>query len=197
MAGVAVPSTCKLELIGSVDSQEVVNVLHYKYTGASQTGAQLDAFITAWRTAHMAQWLAVHGSGYVLNTIIATDISSLTGATATQFLTTGNVGTGGAACPPNNVAIAVSWRTGLVGRRNRGRTFLGGLSSNQFSGDVVTGGGVSAIGTLATALIAQTFTGGYDFGVTSLKDVLTKVITGAILETILDSQRRRLPGRGS
>lgn len=196
MAGVAVPSTLKLVLNGVVDAQAVVNVLHYKYTGSSVTSASIDAFITAWRAAHLTQWLAVHGSGYVLQSIVGTDISTLTGQTAAQTLVTGNVGTGGSVCPPNNVAIAMSWRTANVGRTNRGRTYLGGLPSGHISADTIDATLTSAIATLMSALISQTFTGGYDFAVTSVKDVLSKVITSAVLDLILDSMRRRLPGRG-
>jgi hypothetical protein len=186
----------KLIIGGSADGQAVLNVLHYKYTGASVTGASLDAFITAWRTAHLAQWLAVHGSNYVVSYITATDISTLTGNTATQLLTTGNAGTGGSVCAPLNVAFSVSWRTGVVGRRNRGRTYLGGLPTGHIAGDGVDSGLLSSIATLAAGIMGQTFTGGYDFAVTSVADVLSKVVTSAILDLVLDSMRNRLPGRG-
>lgn len=196
MAGVAVPSTMKLVINGVSDAQAIVNVLHYKYTGVSVTTASLDAFITAWRAAHLAQWLAVHGSGYVLQSFVATDISTLTGQTAAQTLVTGNVGTGGSPNVPNNVALALSWRTANVGRTNRGRTYLGGLPVGHIVQDSPDSTLISAVATLMAALISQTFTGGYDFSVTSVKEALSKVITAAVLDTILDSMRRRLPGRG-
>lgn len=196
MAGVAIPSTMKLVLNGVVDQQAVVNVLHYKYTGASVTQASLDSFITAWRAAHLSQWLALHGSGYVLQSIVATDISSLTGATTSQTLVTGNVGTGGSVCPPNNVALAISWRTANVGRRNRGRTYVGGLPSGHINADTIDSTLITSMGTFIAAMIAQTFTGGYDFAIASVADTLSKVVTSAVLDVILDSMRRRLPGRG-
>jgi hypothetical protein len=193
----AIPLTVKFVIEGQADGQDVINVLHYKYVGAAPTAVALDAFITSWKTAHLAQWLACHSSGYLILGFECTDIASAAGARATQALSTGNVGTVGSPLLPNNVALAVSWRTGLAGRTNRGRTFMGGLPASGYNNDAITGSLLTALSTLAAALISQTFTGGFDFAVASFKDSLAKVITGFIMETVIDSMRRRLPGRGN
>lgn len=197
MPFVAIPLTCKLELNGVCDSQQVVNVLHYKFVGA-QTGATLGTFITNWLSAHKTQWLAVHGTNYRLDNIVCTDISSPSGASVTTAVPgPTNVGTIAGSPLPNNVALAVSWRTGLAGRRNRGRSFIGGLTANAASADLAASTFVTDLATLATSLISTSFAGGFDFGVTSKLDVATKIITGFVIEAILDSMRRRLPTRGS
>jgi len=198
MPFVAIPLTVKLVIHGRCDNQDVVNILHYKYVGTAPTGAQLTAFMSAWLTAHATQWYAVHGTNYSLNSLEATDLASSSGAFAVANVNgPGNTGIITGVALPNNVAIAVSWRTGLTGRRNRGRTFIGGLMSNAISGDTTQSAFAVSLANLAAALISQTFTGGFDFGVTSYKDVATKIITGFVLETILDSMRTRLPTRGS
>jgi len=196
MAFHAIPLCAKLEIIGQADGQQVVNILHYKYTAPAPTAASLLTWIAAWRTAHETQWLACHSSGYTLLAYIATDIATVAGATATVNVAA-TVGTIASALQPNNVALAISWRTGASGRTNRGRTYMGGLPLNGVVNDAVVGSLVTALTNLAGALISQTFTGGFDFAVGSFKDSLAKIITGFILETITDSMRRRLPTRGN
>lgn len=104
---------------------------------------------------------------------------------------------------PNNVALAVHWGTGLVGRSRHGRTFHMGLCIDQVTSnhcDVA-----SAIQTvydnLRTAL--DNITLNVEFSVVSFvaakawrRDVLVTPISGVAVESTLDSQRRRLPGRG-
>lgn len=104
---------------------------------------------------------------------------------------------------PNNVALAVHWGTGLVGRSRHGRTFHMGLCIDQVTSnhcDVA-----SAIQTvydnLRTAL--DNITLNVEFSVVSFvvskewrRDPLVTPISGVAVESTLDSQRRRLPGRG-
>jgi len=104
---------------------------------------------------------------------------------------------------PNNVAIAVHWGTGLIGRSRHGRTYQGGLCADQVSGNTLN--------------VAPTFQSAYDALRTTLDNItlnvefsvvsfvsnkawrtvpLTTPISGVAVESTLDSMRRRLPGRG-
>src|SRR3954449_11091714 len=131
MPFVAIPSTLKLLIRGVSDNQPVYNVLHYKYTGTAPASAAIITFLNSWLTAHQVQWLACHGPNYTLVGLDGTDISTPTGGFGTVTVAgPSNVGTMTGGAVPNNVALAVSWRTGFVGRRNRGRTFIGGLSTS-------------------------------------------------------------------
>jgi len=194
-----VAATVKFLINGLSDGQAVNNVLHYKYTGTAPTAAQLTSLLTVWQSNFQTEWLAVHGANYSLQSLQATDIATATGATASiPVIGPGNTGTftAGAALP-NNSALAVTLRTGLSGRRNRGRTFLGGLNVNQIVTDTASSGFQSVINTLFTHLIALTVNSVFDLAVASLINATSQLITGYTLNTTADSMRRRLPGRGA
>lgn len=104
---------------------------------------------------------------------------------------------------PGNVTSTVSWRTGLAGRRFRGRIYIPGLNEgNVDSQDLISSTIVNLLSSAAISLISSALTNGKltifhapkevptPFDNTST-DVLTSVV-----ENIVDSQRRRLPGRG-
>jgi len=104
---------------------------------------------------------------------------------------------------PNNVALAVHWGTGLVGRSRHGRTFHMGLCIDQVTSnhcDVATDI-QTAYDNLRTAL--DNITLNVEFSVVSFvsggfwrQQPLVTPISGVAVESTLDSQRRRLPGRG-
>jgi hypothetical protein len=104
---------------------------------------------------------------------------------------------------PGNVTSTVSWRTGLAGRRFRGRIYNPGISEADTSeadelGSVV----INLLAQAALQLITGALTTG-ELGVfhapkdtpSAFDNTITEVVS-AVVEDILDSQRRRLPGRG-
>lgn len=119
---------------------------------------------------------------------------------------TGCTGTGTSPQLPNNVTVAVKWTGGLTGRSQRGRTYHVGLTEAQVEGDavsVVSGAVIlasyqailSAISTaiLGAKLVIVSYISG---GVPRTVGQTTDVLTGS-LDLTIDSQRRRLAGRGS
>jgi len=104
---------------------------------------------------------------------------------------------------PNNVALAVHWGTGLVGRSRHGRTFHMGLCIDQVTNnhcDVATDI-QTAYDALRTTF--DNITLNVEFSVVSFvsannwrQQPLVTPISGVAVESTLDSQRRRLPGRG-
>jgi len=197
MPAVVMPSTVRLALNGTCFGQQVVNVLHYRYTSSAPNTSTLSAFCAAWLSAHSGQWANCHSNEYSLRELVATDIGVVGGAQATFPLSPPTVGAVVAEAFPNNVAIAISWRTANTGRKNRGRSFIGGLPVNFINNDTVSGSALSVLSALATALIAQTFTGGYDLAVGSRVDQAARIVTGFVLEALADSMRTRLSGRGN
>lgn len=106
---------------------------------------------------------------------------------------------------PNNVTIAVSLRTGLTGRSARGRWFWQGLTEGQVvANDVTAGTGVSIVAAIDNLLSAIGDLG-YDVTIVSFRSggvprpggpVYFTVTDALLVDTVTDSQRRRLPGRG-
>jgi hypothetical protein len=98
---------------------------------------------------------------------------------------------------PANVTAAISWRTGLAGRKQRGRFYaLGTPTGGVTSTDLLTSAFEAAYALVGANLIGRLFTGFFDLVIAHRSSsTFTKVLT-CVVEGIIDSQRRRLPGRG-
>jgi hypothetical protein len=124
--------------------------------------------------------------------------------------TSGNTGSGGGAPLPSNVTAAVSFRTGLTGRSNRGRNYIVGLSGDEITGDSLTAGTVAnwtsifnVLGTYLVDLGAQHVVASLFHGVDVDHKPIPRIegiahdVTNYIVDAALDSMRRRLIGRGN
>jgi len=106
---------------------------------------------------------------------------------------------GGTAQPssPGSVALCVSLRTSLAGRRFRGRKYFSGIPENAVAANVVDPAVgstiVSAINDLITALAGNDS----PLAIVSYAGLtVTGVTTALLVDNFVDSQRRRLTGRG-
>lgn len=104
---------------------------------------------------------------------------------------------------PNNVTLAVHWGTGLLGRSRHGRTYHIGLTMDKVNANTCVNASEiqAAYDALRTTL--DNITLNVEFSVVSFvadkgwrRDPLITPISGVAVEPTLDSQRRRLPGRG-
>lgn len=105
---------------------------------------------------------------------------------------------------PGNVALCMSLRTAQRGRSFRGRSYIVGLTENQVSGNLLTAPAAAAWLAAYDELVNLLNTGPYILSVCSKRTggnpraqgVLTPVIDAVLVDNVVDSQRRRLPGRG-
>jgi hypothetical protein len=106
---------------------------------------------------------------------------------------------------PNNVTLAISFRSNTTGRSGRGRNYVVGLVEADVANNEVNSGVVA----LWQAAYAKLFVGeGYitsavwsiysrqQGGEDRLSGVLYPIFTVVATDPVVDSQRRRLPGRG-
>lgn len=146
-----------------------------------------------------------------LREIVVTSMHSSTGPVLSFSPPTLETGDVSEDSLPNNVALTVSFRTALRGRSFRGRNYYAGLTANQVTGNTVNSisaasirdiyqdlvtGDMADIGTL---VIASRFSGvDPDTGKPIPRDegVATPVTSIVIVDPVVDSMRRRLPGRG-
>jgi hypothetical protein len=104
---------------------------------------------------------------------------------------------GDAAEEPANVSLTMSWRTGLAGRKYRGRNYIPGIGTTDVTTlDTINSTAATRIASIAAQLLAGILTAGFQFVVFHVADNTVTEITDFVIEAILDSQRRRLPGRG-
>lgn len=146
----------------------------------------------------------VNASGTAeLNNILVTDMSIAGGKQVTvvpSIPITGEISGDGS---PANVTATLSWRTGRSGRSYRGRTYFIGLAESQTQGNQITAGTRTALLEMHAALITVVDTLGYRLCVCSRRTnnaprpigILTPILS-VVMDGDVDSQRRRLAGRG-
>lgn len=193
------PAVAKLTLLGNRDTREWVNTLHVAKTSGSMTGTDLHIICLAIKAWWDAAYKVVFPAGIVLDVIEARKLDP-SDPLAEDF-TTGLPSAGTNAntlLEAGNVTETISWRTGFAGRKYRGRIYIPGVAqafANQ--DDRATSPLVALLTTAATQLILGVATAGpYELAVFHKFDNTYTAITQFVIEAILDSMRRRLPGRG-
>lgn len=204
MAFIPVQNTCEAQVRMSLDSQFVENTLYfYKATGIDATlMTTLGNQLLLWWTTEYAVPLATSLS---LREIYLTDLSSQNGPTVTipapAPAPTGGVG---ADALPNNVAACISFRTAHRGRSYRGRNYVPALPDTMVTlnemapslqADLVDAyNGLFARAT--TAAVTWVVVSRFENGAPRTNGNAEPVTSVVLVDPIVDSQRRRLPGRG-
>lgn len=202
MAFVPVPDTVQVETVFNYNSEIVENVYHCQFQVAydeNDIANLLDTFRTWWST----NMVPLVPDALDLINLIGTDQDSQTGPRVEDA--TGLPISGGSADVPmpGNVTLAVRWLTGQRGRSFRGRTFHVGLGEGAVTGNEVNAAKVSDLTTAYAQLLTDLSTFGAPLVVASrfangaprVTGVAT-LVTSVFIDSSVDSQRRRLAGRG-
>ena len=204
MVTVPVDSVAEVELIISLYGQRCENTLYFRQSGAwtAENMDLLAASMVAWYTANIAP-LQNNNTSLVL--VRVTDLSAdgqgIEYAEGLPVNGTYAVGDG----MPNNVTAAIKFSTALRGRSYRGRNYVVGLTSAQISANTLLS--TTAVAYQAAYSLLMSLESGTldpDWVVVSRyhdKAVRTAgvatTITHVSMNLDLDSQRRRLNGRGA
>lgn len=189
----------RLAVVGQgPQGQELVNVHYYRQntTDPNNDGTPLGF-----------GWVAQVAPLYALcisntTSILRLQIRNVTQPTFGIDYTTGLPIAGllaGEALPPQT-AFIVSWRTGLIGRSRRGRTFVWPPNEASQASGQLSGGYLAALNNFATQSLTVTGAGGAPV---YLKVVFSEVLTQAFtinsftVPQFSGSQRRRRTGSGS
>ena len=210
MAFVPVPNTVLVEVRMLLDAQKIENTLYFEKPGGWSAGDLVtlgNSFLTWW-----AAFYAVGVSSAVtLNEIFIRELSTASSIVQTTPAPTPHpAGDRSAASLPNNVAVTVSFRTGLSGRFARGRNYVSGLSEDAVVLNTVDSAVLADIqagyealqdvasDNTATWVVVSRFSGvdGDGVPIPRVEGVTTPITAVIIVDSIIDSQRRRLPGRG-
>ena len=203
MTFVPFPNTFKVEMVFTQAGQIVQNVYHVRNT----------EFVTPGSLINIAEvfkdWWDVELQTLVSNKVTLNSIKVTSLATATALgieYVTGLplAALGSPNALPNNATVAVKWVTGVRGRSHRGRTYHIGLSTIQVSESTLNEVSQTALQTAYNTLITMASDADLPLVVASKisNGVLREVgeitfITGCSINRTLDSQRRRLPERGT
>jgi hypothetical protein len=204
MPFIPVENTAMVEIRGLIAGQKVENTLYFEKSSAYST-ADLegigDVIITWWQD-NMAP---ITSSQYELREVYITDLSTDTSAAVSRVPADATFGAVGGEILPLNVSFSISFRTAFRGRSFRGRNYFCGFVLDQVDSNTVNATQVLAIRNAYFALLGVAS----DFGVTWVvvsrhhnkapraTGVTAPVLAVVAADNIVDSQRRRLPSRGT
>lgn len=211
MPFVPVANTVLAEFRQTCDTQQVENTLYFEFLSAPSLGElnSLGSALVDWWRSEIAPHVWV---GVELREVVLSDLSSASSLQATIVPTPDALGELNLAPLPNNVSLTVSFRTGLRGRSFRGRNYVIGLvkdqtvTANTFASSLLTTFQAAYTALLAVAsaesvswVVVSRFSGvdGAGHPIPRAAGVTTPVTSVVIVDDVVDSQRRRLPGRGN
>lgn len=204
MAYIPVPETLQANVRFTLDGQQVENVFDFSYAGsdfataASSIAGRLN--LTWW--AALRDFLSdqlVHTETYMV------DLDSSSGPVATFGAFTNPAGDAPVNPAPNSVALCITLRTEKRGRSFRGRKYQMGIGANAITKSEVSSGVGDGILDAYEALRVACATDTTPMVVASryankaprLTGIATEVDLCVLRDYVVDSQRRRLPGRGT
>jgi hypothetical protein len=198
------PSGLKIRFLGTTQGVPFVNVFHAQHSAGTITANDVQTFANGLRAAASANLAPAYYNTTFLNTFEVTDISSATGAVATN--TTQVAGTRPAtANSPVSVSYAVSWNVALHYRGGHPRNYIPLTAvADVTSGKLILGTAASALSaawasylTAANAVVSGTI--GLTLGMWQYHSHNQVVnppqffpYTGVRIHGRVDSQRRRL-----
>lgn len=204
MPFIPVPNGVQAEIRYLQQDQRIENTFWFLTPGANPTPTDLQSitdFLWNWWQDEIQP---IQSNFVLLREIYVTDQSDAAGETNTYSPASTTTGANANEPMPNSTTIAISLRTAKRGRSYRGRSYVVGLTRNQVVNSNLTSAAGTAWVAAYDALISGAAAGGYQLCVCSRfaggdprpAGVLTPVTDALITDFTIDSQRRRLPGRG-
>ena len=195
---IPVASTFQVNMVTSMSGQIAENVFHVTTTegGLVPTLSDIANAFKIWWGNKIAPLCTAACS---LTEIRVIDLSSQTGA-AFDTGVTGMGGSGSGEALPNNVAAVISWGTALRGKSFRGRTYIGGLASSEFTQNELNDAAQAALADAGNSLLTTVDDLGAALSIVSYCSnkawrtvgVATPVVS-LTAEKKLRTQRRRMP----
>jgi hypothetical protein len=203
MAFIPVPDCAEVVVKATVFGQNVFNTFNFKgITGWGQD--EIDDLASLFYTTWVAEVLPELSVDYNLVSVVARDLRTAIGLTSE--VATADQGEVAQTSLPINCALAFKRGSNLTGRSARGRVFIGGIPET-----VYTPASQTISSTFGTALrlaleAIDTALDGIDWtevivsrqqaGVPLTTGLVYDVVGWSVVNLVLDSMRRRLPGRG-
>jgi hypothetical protein len=205
MAFVGKANCVQANLRFTQDDQQVENTLYFEYKAGTVTTALMSTLgddLITWWTSEVGTYLT---DKLTFREVYLTDLTTQTSPTVT--VTTGLPATAdlGQAALPNNASACISFRTSGRGRSSRGRNYLAGVSEDSVSNNTLNATFVSnLIAAYESLMDAATYTDDWTWIVYSrfengnprAEALIAPVDAVVFTDRTIDSQRRRLPGRG-
>lgn len=210
MPFVPVANTVEVEIRMELDNQQVENTLYFSSGSPPEPGSMttLGNDVLDWWVDNIKPLCT---NALTLREIVVTDLTTNIGPQVTvpavPFTTGSLIGD----YLPANVSLAISFRTNNRGRSFRGRNYVVGLNESQVTGNEVQPVPVGAYQDAYGLLLNAPFQPTWQWSVVSrysgvnpttgapiprTEGVSTPITAVTVVDPVVDSQRRRLPGRG-
>lgn len=203
MPFIPTPNTARCAIRYALFGQDVINTLWFRKTGLGPIDpldlANLALDLGSWATTNLTPILS---NDLQIQSVTCTSQDSLISPSVEQPITPG-IGALGPSLP-GNVCLTVKFNTAFRGRSGRGRNYVSGIREADVVGNVVD----ETFGeNLVTAynLLVSTPPTDWNFVLVShfsdnaprTEGLIMDILSTSIVDPNVDSQRRRLSGRGS
>lgn len=199
------PNCASVELIYTCYSQVIENVFHIKAANPF-SDVMIVALRSCFNTWDLTYQKVYRNTNVLLSRIRTKALDSTSSPMEDYALPTPRAGDIAGAAMPLNVTFCFKLATGLAGRSQRGRLYVPGVEAGAVSGNQVVGARVSqwlsALNQLQPSLTAAS--ADWKWGVLSYRAdktwrslaQFTAISSVTYTDLNVDSQRRRLTGRG-
>lgn len=202
---ILIPHCVQLNIDGhTITGEELVMVFDVETTSALPTSVDVVDIAGAANDWVNSTFLANLATDLTtVDQVVATSRAEVDGPQSTIY--NGGLGLRGASLGeihlPNNVTIALKKSTGRAGRSYRGRTYAWPMLGNDLESGIpneITATFATLLFSTYNALKTSLALVGYQLGVASnVLATITSPIDFILVDKTIDSQRRRLPGRGA
>ncbi len=204
------PETAELRLLASFNGVQAESVMHCRIS-TTPDAAEMDAVMSVYNDWVTGVYATDSSQDVLMELLTVTDLNVEGGLQVTQDVT-GIHGLVGSAVKTNQDTFCVKLLTGHAGRSFRGRQYVIGVPfSDYLDQNHLTSTAVAKWVACYNGLREDLNTASHPLGVLSrysgvdsshkpiprATGILTDVTTVAATDNVIDSQNRRLPGRGS
>ena len=205
MVFVPVVDTAHVSIEGQVDGQQTINDLYFKHTTGPIAFSDLFILVNQLVSWYNGTVSALLNEAWTGRRMVGQDMTAPNSATVQNSMA-GMVGGVSGEAAPNNCSMAVHFSSGLSGRSFSGRNYIPVLTNSQVSGNIIDGTFISDIVLAYTELVnpSSVLPAGWAWVVASkfsnnlprVTGLTSEIFTVTVLDNVVDSMRRRLPGRG-
>jgi hypothetical protein len=195
MPFIPIANATQVNVTGTLMDQLYENVWHVQ-TADPPTAPDLLTVASIFETAYGA---ILNGLSQELRIaqIECRYLGNIAGPIVQLFITPPIAGSAPVESVPGNVAFVIKLSSALPGRQFRGRKYFAGFVEADVSFNLLDGTRATAIAGSVQDLITALATNGTPLSVVSkTHGTIVPVVSAGYVDLYLDSQRRRLPGRG-
>lgn len=205
MEFIPAPGVAQVEIRQRLFGQEVENVMYFKFDGATIPTPRLQTLALAVGNQWSVGILLLQSFEVSLREIYVTDLTTVTSPTYSYVFAPPGVGGSVANSEPGGTTLSCSFKTAVRGRSGRGRNYFIGVPRTQVVGNQVLSGFADAVTTAYNGFVGADnvdtdFTwcvlSRYSAGSPRPSGITFPVQSASVSNTAIDSQRRRLDGRG-